>query len=91
MTVSYFVNNDFMTFLRNIETKIDPTLPVMWRLEAVNYNIVNYLDPQEVSLSMAFYYINQPKEEPLALDDTLSPTGEGGGSGAQQEQPPAVE
>lgn len=89
MTVSYFVNNDFMTFLRNIETKIDPTLPVMWRLEAVNYNIVNYLDPQEVSLSMAFYYINQPKEDSLATGEMLSPNAESVWSWGQQDQPPA--
>jgi len=65
IAVSYFVNNDFMTFLHNIETKINPELPVMWRIEAVNYDIVNYLDAQEVAMSLSFYYINVPKEELL--------------------------
>lgn len=70
--VSYFVNNDFMTFLHNIETKINPELPVMWRIEAVNYDIVNYLDAQEVNMSLSFYYINVPKEELLTQWDSAT-------------------
>ena len=75
IAVSYFVNNDFMTFLHNIETKINPQLPVMWRIEAVNYDIVNYLDAQEVEMSLSFYYINVPKEEMLTKWDSATWTG----------------
>lgn len=70
LQVSYFTNNDFMAFLHNIETKINPELPVMWRISAVNYDIVKYLEPQEVNLSMSLYYINVPKEELLAKSGT---------------------
>jgi len=70
LSVSYFSNNDFMTFLHNIETKINQELPVMWRISAVNYDIVKYLEPQEVNLSMTLYYINVPKQDLLAQSGT---------------------
>jgi hypothetical protein len=65
LDVSYLVNTDFMQFLNNIESKVHQDLPVMWRVEAVNYDIVNYLDTQDVSLSLAVYYLNTPKENLL--------------------------
>lgn len=70
LIVEYMVNNDFMVFLNNLETKISPELPVMWRIEAVNYDIVNYLDAQKINLSLAFYYINTPKTDLLVKDDS---------------------
>jgi hypothetical protein len=70
LTVSYFVNNDFMAFLHNIETKISPELPVMWRIEAVNYDIVNYLEAQQVAMSLSLYYINAPKPKLLVEEDS---------------------
>lgn len=54
--VKYAVNNDFMTFLHNIETKMSPALPVMRRINSVSYDIVNYLDAQEVGMNMSIYY-----------------------------------
>gem|GEM_PF-5042180 len=63
LKISYFANNDFMTFLHNIETKVNPEIPVMWRIDALNYDIVNYLDAQSVSMNLSLYYINIPKKE----------------------------
>lgn len=71
MTVTYFSNKDFMTFLHNIEAKISPELPVMWRIEAVNYDIIKYLEAQEVALSLKLYYINAPRPEPVLEPDLL--------------------
>lgn len=71
LTVSYLANTDFMAFLHNIETKISPELPVMRRIEAINYDIVNYLDTQEVTLSLTLYYINTPKQEQPAPWDII--------------------
>lgn len=56
MHVKYDTNEDFMAFLHNIETKMSATLPVMRRIEAVNYDIVNYQDAQEVEMRMSIYY-----------------------------------
>lgn len=63
--ISYFANNDFMTFLHNIETKVNPEIPVMRRIDAVNYDVVNYLDPQTITMSMSLYYINVSKTDLL--------------------------
>lgn len=80
LDVTYQVNNDFMKFLHNLETKVSPNLPVMWRVSAMNYDIVNYLDSQDVSMSAEIYFIE--KENSLtqltandSLDDewTISP------------------
>lgn len=65
LDVSYTVNADFMQFLNNIESKVHQDLPVMWKIEAVNYDIVNYLDTQDVSMTLAVYFLNTPKENLL--------------------------
>lgn len=75
LEVSYLVNTDFMQFLNNIESKIHQDLPVMWRIEAVNYDIVNYLDTQDVAISLAVYYLNTPKEN-LLVDNGQQSTGD---------------
>lgn len=56
LEISYSDNNDFMEFLRNIERRMSPTLPIMRRIETVSYDIVNYLDSQEVAMDMSIYY-----------------------------------
>ncbi len=68
INISYFANNDFMTFLHNIETKVNAEIPVMWRIDAVNYDVVNYLDAQTIAMSMSLYYINVPKADLLVQD-----------------------
>lgn len=72
--ISYFVNIDFMTFLRNIETKASPNLPVMWRIESINYDIVNYLKAQDVSLTMWLYYIHTEDRNKLVQAQDASDT-----------------
>lgn len=64
--VKYTTNSHFMSFLHNIESKMSPTLPVMRRINSVNYDIVNYLDSQEVSMSMSIYYFKFDETEKLA-------------------------
>lgn len=75
LDVSYLVNTDFMQFLNNIESKVHQDLPVMWRIEAVNYDIVNYLDTQDVSMTLAVYYLNTPKEN-LLIENGQQNTGD---------------
>lgn len=74
LDVTYLVNSDFMQFLNNIESKVHQDLPVMWRIEAVNYDIVNYLDTQDVSMTLAVYYLNTPKEN-LLVENSQQNTG----------------
>ena len=65
MNISYFAHKDFMQFLQNVETKVHPMLPVMRRIDAVNFDIVNYLDSKDVLLTMSIYFINAPKGNTL--------------------------
>lgn len=72
LDVTYQVNNDFMKFLHNLETKVSPNLPVMWRVSAMNYDIVNYLDSQDVSMSAEIYFIEKENSlTQLTANDSL--------------------
>jgi hypothetical protein len=45
----------------------------MWRIESINYDIVNYLKAQEVSLTMWLYYIHtEDKNKLVQAQDTTA-------------------
>jgi hypothetical protein len=70
------------SFLHNIEEKISFTIPILYKVEALTYNIVNYASPQTVSFSLSAYYIDgiedvvedTPDDAKSAIDDGEDPT-----------------
>jgi len=52
-----------ISFLHNIEEKISFTIPILYKVTALTYNIVNYAEEQSVNISLDAYYIKTLWEE----------------------------
>jgi uncharacterized alkaline shock family protein YloU len=58
MTIIFEHKKMLDSFLHNIEEKISFTIPILYKVTALTYNIVNYTEEQSVNLSLDAYYIN---------------------------------
>ena len=62
---------NLISFLKNIEDKVFKELPVLYVIESLNYDIVNYTERQWVNIAATVYYFDgqppQPKE--LEIDE----------------------
>lgn len=59
----------FMSFLYNIEERVHTIIPVLYKIDALNYNIVNYPNEQDITISMSAYYILWLDEEIIEKED----------------------
>lgn len=57
---------DLISFLKNTEDKVFVSLPVLYVINTINYDIVNYTESQAVNIWMDIYYFDgkPPQEDP---------------------------
>ena len=53
-----------LSFLHNVEEKVSFTIPILYKIDAIDYNIVDYAERQTVDISLLAYYIDGLEEEP---------------------------
>lgn len=62
-----------MAFVNNVDTKMTFNLPILYSIDEMSYDAMDYEEEQSVSISMsAYYYVGEPKvivEEHTAGDD----------------------
>ena len=46
-----------MSFLHNVEERVHLTIPILYKIDSMNYDIVNYSQEQTVAITMNAYYI----------------------------------
>lgn len=72
---------NLISFLENLEDKVFKELPVLYVINNINYDIVNYTERQAVNIVTTVYYFDgQPPEVEQALEDQNK------GDAQQQEQ-----
>ena len=59
-----------MSFLHNIEERVSFTIPVLYKIEALKYDIVKYTEPQSMTVALSVYYIDIETTEIIPDDDT---------------------
>ena len=52
-----------MSFLDNLENKVHLELPVMYVINSVNYDIVNYQDSQTIDVDLVVYFYKSDKND----------------------------
>lgn len=57
LSIEFQHKNMLASFLHNIEDRVSFTIPILYKIEALSYNIVEYNQPQIVQLSLDAYYI----------------------------------
>jgi hypothetical protein len=60
LEVEFANKQNFLSFLTNVEQKINFLLPIVYKIEWLNYSIVEYKFEQTVKVDMIAYYYNPP-------------------------------
>lgn len=55
VTVTFWDKNGLLSFLRNIETLISPTYPMLAKVDSVSYDVVKAATEQDVQVAMTLY------------------------------------
>ncbi len=62
LTVDFQNEAQLFTFLTNVDTKMTFELPILYAIDKVGYDAMEYEDPQTVTITMsAYYYVGAPK------------------------------
>lgn len=63
LTANFPNKNFLMTFLGNVDTKMNFDLPILYALDNMSYDAMEYEDEQTVTITMwAYYYVGDPKK-----------------------------
>lgn len=70
LVVDFESREILMSFLHNLEERIQMMIPVFYRIKSMNYNIVNYEDTQQINVQLDAYYIAWlPREDENGTDN----------------------
>lgn len=58
LNVDFESKESFLNFLEKIENKIDLDMPVYYKIDSVNYDVMNYKKAQTVNVSMSAFFYN---------------------------------
>lgn len=68
MNMEFDHKRNLISFLENTEDKVFVTLPVLYVIDTINYDIVNYTESQAVNIWMKIYYFDgKPPQEELEV------------------------
>lgn len=56
LNIDFENEKKLLLFLKNVEDLVNVELPVLYKVNSINYDIVNYDKPQSVSVSMEAYF-----------------------------------
>jgi hypothetical protein len=62
ITVEFDHKNMLFSFLENVERRVNMSLPILYRVESLNYDIIEYRYKQVVKVNMSAYYYDFPEE-----------------------------
>lgn len=70
MTIEFEHINLFTSFLQNLENKVNFDIPVLYKIDAMNYNIVDNQLRQSVDMNLFVYYVDIEDLKEKNNDDT---------------------
>lgn len=58
LSIDFDHKRNLITFLENVEEKVYTDLPILYVVESINYDIINYTQRQSINASIAAYYFD---------------------------------